>query len=142
MLYFLFYSTLTSPGKISMNTNHEKYQDKRKGTVTTDYASAFSDPVKINDGEALLLRRRETVWDGWLWCTTEEGKSGWIPESFVDTAGDTGKANRDYDATELTVLAGDELDILDEESGWAWCRNSLGTFGWVPLDNLKIQESK
>ncbi len=121
-----------------MNKNQEKLQDTRKCKVTIDYVSAFSDPVKLRDGEELRLSRKETVWDGWGWCTTKEGKSGWIPESFVDMTGNNGKANRDYDATELTVRVGDELEILEEESGWAWCRNSSGLFGWVPLDNIEV----
>ena len=139
---FCFTILQFSRGKLFMNTNQEKHQDRRKGKVTIDYASAFSDPLKIRDGDELRLSRKETVWEGWVWCTTEEGKSGWIPESFIDSTGNYGKANRDYDATELTVQVGDELDVLAEESGWAWCGNSSGSFGWVPLDNLEILEPK
>jgi uncharacterized protein YgiM (DUF1202 family) len=142
MLYFLFYNTPILTGKLPMNTNQEAHHINRKGKVITNYTSAFSDPLKIRNGEELLLRRKETVWDGWLWCTTDEGKSGWIPESFVDTTGDLGTANRDYDATELTVMVGDELEILEEASSWVWCRDTTGTLGWVPLDNLEIQKSK
>jgi hypothetical protein len=43
-------------------------------------------------------------------------------------------ALRAYDATELSVIISEELTILDEESGWFWCRHEDGRLGWVPKE--------
>ncbi|MDJ0924319.1 MAG: SH3 domain-containing protein [Acidimicrobiia bacterium] len=41
-----------------------------------------------------------------------------------------------YDTTELPVVAGQEVAVLerDDESGWWWCRTVTGDAveGWVP----------
>jgi hypothetical protein len=48
----------------------------------------------------------------------------------------------DYSANELNVKIGDEISIHKYENGWAWSANSIGKFGWVPLNNIKIQPCK
>ena len=42
-----------------------------------------------------MLRRRETEWPGWIWCTNDSGKSTWVPESWVQIDGDSCVLRRD-----------------------------------------------
>ncbi len=110
----------------------------RYGLVVKPHQSEFPVPLIIGKGEVLATSPRKTVWPGWIWCTTAEGKSGWVPEQYLILKGDKAEARRDYDATELNVLAGEKLEIFYEAAEWAWCASSKGDKGWVPLENIQF----
>ena len=101
--------------------------------VLLDYASSNSDPIVMRAGDELTIHQRESEWSGWIWCTNAEGKGSWVPEQFLERSGDKGRATVDYDATELTVHAGEKLRVEEEVNGWLWCINEQGQMGWVPV---------
>ena len=105
--------------------------------VKEDYRSPYPDPLSLRVGEQVTIADKECEWPGWLWCTDGGGKSGWIPEAYIRRQDDTGVLIVDYDATELSAETGDRVEVLRRESGWAWCRRSDGTEGWLPLDVLE-----
>ena len=85
--------------------------------------------------DRLTVGRRDQQCNAWRWVTTEDGRSGWMAERYLELrGGDDAVAQRDYDATELSVEAGDELAVLDEEGGWLWCKDARGERGWVPVE--------
>ena len=43
---------------------------------------------------------------------------------------------------ELTIDEGQEVIVLEEESGWAWVRTTLGEEGWIPLENMQDLSEK
>jgi SH3-like domain-containing protein len=45
-------------------------------------------------------------------------------------------AARDYDSRELSVAAGEVVEVLEEVAGWAWCRRTAGERGWVPVGKV------
>jgi hypothetical protein len=90
-------------------------------------------------GDCLRVEERQTDWLGWVWCVHPSGRSSWVPENFLHREGDITQAARDYVATELTVNAGQQLELLEEESGWYWCKTEAGDFGWVPVENVKVE---
>jgi diadenosine tetraphosphate (Ap4A) HIT family hydrolase len=102
-----------------------------------DYRSAYPEPVIIKAGEELDIGQRNDHWSGWIWCTNRRGQSRWVPESYVERSGNKCIALRDYEATELSVKAGERLIIRQGESGWFWCTNQLGQSGWVPGEHLE-----
>jgi hypothetical protein len=102
-----------------------------------DYRSAYPDPIVLRMGDGVTIEDRESEWAGWIWCMTAKGKSGWAPESYIGRNGSSGIALRSYDATELSVTEGEELTILEEESGWLWCQHADGRLGWVPMDHVE-----
>lgn len=104
--------------------------------VVKEYAGTCLFPLNGRRGERLKFERRETEWEGWLWCTSSSGRSGWVPESWLDLEDETGVLRRDYDAVELTVTPGEVLTASQFESGWAWATRENGERGWVPLDRL------
>lgn len=105
--------------------------------VTTDYLSAYPDPIVLSTGDEVTIEDRESEWSGWLWCTTTNGKSGWAPADYVRRSGRNGTALREYNGTELTVSKGERLTIIDEVCGWYWCQTYDGQPGWVPKQNVE-----
>jgi len=106
--------------------------------VTTARVSAYPDPLVLTASEQVSLGEYDTTWPRFVWCTTRQGKSGWVPEAYLDRRGTTGILLREYDATELSVDSGEELAVLDEEGGWFWCANRAGERGWVPMENVAV----
>jgi len=121
-----------------MDRSKEHKANKSTCRVISDYQSAYPDPLIVKDGETVTVGRNDTKWPGFVWCTLSSGKSGWMPERYLDRNGDTGIVNRDYNATELSVGVGEELSIHYAESGWAWCTYQNGQQGWVPLKNVEL----
>ena len=54
----------------------------------------------------------------------------------MDADGQTGSTHAAYSAKELTVITGQELTIVQEESGWLWCYDQQGKHGWVPISHV------
>jgi len=94
-------------------------------------------PLTARKGKRLRFERRQTKWEGWLWCETQGGKTGWVPESWVRIKGESCVMIRNYDARELTVDRGTTLIGLLTESGWLIAETSSGERGWVPLENVR-----
>ena len=111
--------------------------EKKICLVIEDYESAYTEPLIITKGEILTIGRKESEWSGWIWCTNKLGKSRWVPESYLEIHGNTGKAKQDYNATELTITVGEELIIEKEEAEWFWVINQQRKSGWVPIKNVK-----
>lgn len=109
-----------------------------KCQAISDYQSTCPDPLIITRGEILKIETKKSKWKGWIWCINQFGKGGWVPEKYIEKLHDKCKVLKDYNATELTVKAGEVLIISYEESGWAWVTNENGECGWVPLENVQI----
>lgn len=105
--------------------------------VVEAYESAYPDPIRVQAGDQLTIERRETEWDGWLWCVDTEGREGWIPEEYVDRRDGRWIALEAYVARELSVEPGTILVSHDVVAGWEWCEKSNGETGWVPSENLR-----
>ena len=113
-----------------------------RGLVTQDYRAAYPDPLAMAAGERLVLGKRDPEFPGWIWGTSAAGRSGWVPESYLDIQGTRGTARRDYTAAELTVAAGVELELLDFESGWYWAETKEGARGWVPASCIQAGDRR
>jgi hypothetical protein len=88
------------------------------------YAGAFVTPVR--DGSVT------TDFMGWTWCIGEDGRSGWVPDSWCEREGRRWRLLRDYNALELSVLRGQQLLLLFSESGFVMAETEDGRRGWVP----------
>jgi Variant SH3 domain len=117
----------------------------RAVSVVKAYTSAYPNPLILRAGDTLDFdpddklnsERHKNQWPEWLWCTTQDGTKGWVPENYVRVEENTCVLLRDYNATELTVSEGEQLLVQFEESGWLWCRTARGLEGWVPKENIK-----
>lgn len=55
-----------------------------------------------------------------------------MPSVLLAVGRDRAALLEDYDSTELTVHAGDRVEILRRLAAWSWCRDGSGGEGWVP----------
>jgi hypothetical protein len=109
---------------------------KQSFCVVKPYQTPFSDPLIAQKGERLSFERRESKWEGWIWCTSISGRSGWVPESWVQIQDSFCILKRDYAAVELSVGIGETITAELSESGWVWASREDGESGWVPLSHL------
>jgi hypothetical protein len=107
--------------------------------VIKEHSSNNLIPLVMKLGDVIEGEKRETEWDGWLWCKTSVDIFGWVPEAYLKALSEERKydATRDYDAKELNVEIGQEVKILEEESSWACVETAQGEKGWIPLENLE-----
>ena len=112
--------------------------------VIKNHKSEFQVPLITKKGEIVEEQERETEWAGWLWCRNSSGVHGWVPKAYIESTSELGHFQflQDYNARELTIDEGQEVIVLDEESGWAWVRTPLGDEGWIPLENLQDLKDK
>ena len=109
----------------------------RKMRVITEHRVVHTDPMALQAGDVVQVGRRDDEWSGWLWCTNAAGKSGWVPESYLDRQGESGVVRCDYTTRELSVVAGQVLTAGVSEAGWVWVTNEAGDSGWVPEKHLE-----
>ena len=106
--------------------------------VIADYQAPYPDPIQVNAGEKITIDRNEkTDLVGWVWCTDQAGKSGWVPEAYIEHQGETGIMLNDYNAIELTIHIGEILTFHKAESGFFWVTNHAGQQGWVPASHVE-----
>jgi len=113
-----------------------------------EHRASYADPIAMRAGDRVTVGRRYTTWPEYVWCTGPDGREGWVPEAFLEAAGDVGTpdgakaasdvrtARRDYDARELDVAPGDAVLAGEETGGWFWCEAADGRSGWVPAQCL------
>ncbi len=112
--------------------------------VIKNHKSEFNIPLIAQRGEKIEGQERETEWEGWLWCHNSSGLQGWVPKKYLEATSQSGQFQflQDYNARELTIDEGQEVIVINEESGWAWVRTTLGEEGWIPLKNLQDLAAK
>jgi hypothetical protein len=104
--------------------------------VLKSYITKYPDPIEVRTGDQVRLGKHDTEYPGWIWATSlSTGRSGWIPEHFIQLEGDLARVRRDYSARELDVVEGDIVEVREEQLGWALVESSHGR-GWVPLGCL------
>lgn len=111
--------------------------------VLKGWTQSYDPALKVARGDQLLVVKEDTTkWAGWVWCTSDSGLSGWLPVQVFDTLrmGKTSSATTDFDTVELTVKAGETLDITDRLNEWSWCENDQGQKGWVPNICLELPQ--
>lgn len=108
----------------------------RNTYVAVGYTSAYSDALVARAGAGLTVESRTSEYPGWVWCRDSPGNGAWVPEALLEISGDVALLTADYDSTELSVLPGDEVEVLSEVAGWAWCGHVDGRRGWIPAENL------
>lgn len=108
--------------------------------VIKNHKSSFQDPIILKKGEKVIIGKgysEDPDWPDWVECISQEGKKGWVPKQYLKISGDTGTALCDYSANELNIKAGDKIRVYKLVNGWAWSKNSIQEYGWVPTRNIK-----
>ena len=116
-------------------------EKKHQVTVINAHQRSYDDPLVLVAGEHVEITKQD-VWDDkylWLWCIGATGKEGWTPAAFLDVQDNDAIARCDYNALELTVAVGEELTLLQGESGWYWAEKQNGEQGWVPVNCCQVK---
>jgi hypothetical protein len=93
----------------------------------------YPDPIRGQAGDRLTLGRPDEEYPGWVWATAPDGRSGWVPESWLRVDGDSGVLLHAYTAAELPLAPGDVVNGELVLNGWLWATNAAGNQGWVPI---------
>ena len=111
----------------------------RRVRVIETHVTNDPNPIRFREGDTLGVGHRDQVYTQYVWGTDQAGRSGWVPDSYLDIApgGETAVALRDYDSTELSVGRKQVLEVLDEVGGWYLCRTETGMSGWVPGSSVE-----
>lgn len=109
--------------------------------VIKEHQASYPDPLVVKAGDVLIVGNNDTKWPAFVWCTNQDGISGWVPEKHLDRQGDRGTARQDYSTAELTINVGEKVVLDSEDSGWYWVTNQTGRSGWVPVENVAIHRS-
>lgn len=83
--------------------------------MVESYETIYKNPIKLKVGESVKIEKRETNpdWLGWVYCVDSRGIAGWVSEKYLKESGSTALVIKDYDATELTVITGEQLVVQD-----------------------------
>ncbi len=101
--------------------------------VRAPWTASQKHPIVVSEGDRVTVGRRDDEWTDYRWCVAETGETSWLPVSILEIREDgTGVALRDYSAAELTVGAGDVVEVEERIAGWSWCVTESGRAGWVP----------
>ena len=111
-----------------------------RGKIIKSHQSSFPNPLILKKGEKLRVEHKETDWSGWIWCINENEEQGWVPENYLKIEKSNAQLLEDYNATELSIAIGQIVQIEKEESGWVWVTTDKGEVGWIPKENIEIDE--
>ena len=108
-----------------------------KVRVLKEYSSAYPDPVAFREGDVIVLGRVDDEHPGWVRATTADGNEGWAPMEYLRiTSPSAAIATTDYSAQELNAMAGELVEVIKHQNGWAWCLNIRRQLGWLPTGVL------
>jgi hypothetical protein len=107
-------------------------QSRRVRVITSCLREQVQE-ICIREGDSLSVGHRNQQHPAFVWCATEDGHHGWVPEEYIEiTHGRDAVARRAYESTHLTVVAGETLDVIERVGDFLLCRNAGRTQGWVP----------
>jgi hypothetical protein len=86
--------------------------------------------------EVIKAYQEDPQWPNWFWCVGEDSTEAWVPGQFLQIDGKIGILKRDYNAIELSVQPGEELQIHEVINGFGWAEKQDGAKGWVPMKHL------
>ncbi len=107
--------------------------------ITKAHQQSFESAPKVSPGDRIRIVRHDDKSPGWFFGVTAEGKEGFFPLGWFDLNADESSAiaQRAYDAAELTIEVGVEVECIETESGWHLVRTTDGREGWIPSDCVK-----
>lgn len=111
------------------------FPNETYGLVRQDYERPYDAPIAASAGsfvQPVLDGSVTTDFLGWTWCVGEDGRSGWVPDTWCERGSVKWRLTRDFNALELTVQQGDRLRLIYSESGFVMAETASGERGWVP----------
>ena len=101
--------------------------------TTSAYTAKYSNPIRFESGEVIMLGGRDAEFPEFLWATDEQGREGWVHQSkFLLTSEKKAVTTAHYNAAELSVRSGELVSAEEALGDWSCCSNSEGQKGWLP----------
>ena len=72
----------------------------RKVRVVEAHVTSDPNPIRFRAGDVLSVGHHDQVWTDYVWGTDQAGRSGWVPDAYLEISADgrTAVARRDYEA--------------------------------------------
>lgn len=102
--------------------------------AVADHEIPSRPPLRVAPGDEVRVGDRDDTWPEFVFVTTGDDGSGWVPARHLDAARPVAVVRTAYDTQELAVTAGERVEVTadDPVSGWSWCVAADGRAGWVP----------
>ena len=68
-------------------------------------------PIRVTGGQRVRVGERDSTWPAFVFVTTEDGGSGWVPSRHIDTSSDPPVMLAPCDTTELPTSPGEVLAV-------------------------------
>ena len=105
---------------------------RRRVRVLTSCTREQVQEIRLRAGDSVAVGHRNQQHPDFVWCATEDGHHGWVPEDYLEMTGQrSGVSQREYDSTHLTVVEEEELDVLEQVGDYLLCRTAARVEGWV-----------
>lgn len=111
-----------------------------KYRVIEDYRSPYPESLIFHKGDHVIIRQEyqeNPNWSDWVWCDGSNGVQAWTPKSYLNIHGENGVLQRNYNARELSVTEGEEIEISEIVGGFGMAVKGDGDTGWVPMNVLE-----
>lgn len=109
--------------------------------VIKHYKQPYENPISVAANDRVTPDFGKTTdMAGWVWCSADDGRSGWTPRNWLVHDSGRWKIDRDFDAIELTVEPDEVLNAVLEESGFFWVTRHDGSAGWIPCEHVSVLE--
>ena len=87
---------------------------RRHVRVTTPCTREQIQEIRMRAGDSVAVGHRNQQHPAFVWCATEDGHHGWVPEDYLSMTGaHSAVARRDYDSTHLTAGEAEDLEVLE-----------------------------
>ncbi|HEX6285846.1 MAG TPA: SH3 domain-containing protein [Acidimicrobiia bacterium] len=112
-----------------------------RARATSAHEIPAREPIRLEPGHQVEVGEPDSQWPAFVFVTGPTGQ-GWVPSRHLSADAGTAVVVTPYDTTELSLEAGEVVDVLDrdDESGWWWCRRGDGAQGWVPVSALEPEK--
>ena len=105
----------------------------RPARTSKPHRRSFENAPRVAANDTVRWIRADDANPGWFLGADRNGVEGYFPQRWfeLDQSTSTARALRDYDAAELTIEAGVDVECLETESGWVLVRTAAGDQGWI-----------
>ncbi len=107
--------------------------------ITSAHQRSFDRAPRVLANEIVHRDRDDEKNPGWFIGSDPNGIEGYFPSAWfeLDPSGAKARAKRDYNAGELTISPGVNVECIAKESGWLLVRTEEGREGWIPDSCVK-----
>jgi len=85
--------------------------------VITRHESNYPNPINLKKGEWVETGKEDDQYPGWIWTTTQNGDSGWVPKQILSRKQNQALILENYCAKELPELREEDFVEVKSDAG-------------------------